>query len=433
MNRRALFLCLATLALAIAAGTAAQGNCYPDSIAYASGPMNIRQSHSIDSPVVRRAAAGDSFPVSSSTQGSAYCWLNIPSGWMARTARISASPPGGTTAPAVNHTTRPSNIDNCCFLDRQCLSDQEWVDGYWAFQNGQCATPAQSQQETSAQPAGSEPSQIDNCCFVNRQCNTNQEWLNGYWAYQSNQCNAPVQSRSGGGDNCCLTGWNCVGDRDWANGQWAYANNVCVHPSPHNTRPGEGPSCCFHGWNCTFDFDWLEGRFHYERHGGQCGSPIQEIFNGVILEGSPTFIAKVKSALALLERRAPEWYAYTITATRKIRERPSGASSPLQHSINLSNDHLASGAAGAAGTIVHESCHQQRWLVWVWREYEVEWTAEEAVCDTVANMARRQIHPGSRGFQVRINEFLSLGLDFDLDASVNREWERAKLILSRLR
>ena len=23
-----------------------------------------------------------------------------------------------------------SDIDNCCFVDRQCHSDQEWVDGY---------------------------------------------------------------------------------------------------------------------------------------------------------------------------------------------------------------------------------------------------------------------------------------------------------------
>ena len=139
-------------ALTIVAGTAAQGNCYPDSIAYVSGPMNIRQSHSIDSPVVRRAAAGDSFPVSSSTQGSRYCWLDIPPGWMAWTARVSASPPGGTTAPAVDHTTRPSNIDNCCFLDRQCLSHQEWVDGYWAFQRNEC--PAQPQPGTTSASTG---------------------------------------------------------------------------------------------------------------------------------------------------------------------------------------------------------------------------------------------------------------------------------------
>ncbi len=27
-----------------------------------------------------------------------------------------------------------SAIDNCCFVDRQCHSDQDWVNGYWAFQ-----------------------------------------------------------------------------------------------------------------------------------------------------------------------------------------------------------------------------------------------------------------------------------------------------------
>lgn len=34
-------------------------------------------------------------------------------------------------------------IDNCCFVDRQCKSEQEWVDGYWAFQNNQCITSSQ--------------------------------------------------------------------------------------------------------------------------------------------------------------------------------------------------------------------------------------------------------------------------------------------------
>jgi len=36
-------------------------------------------------------------------------------------------------------------VDNCCFVDRHCQSDQDWDDGYWAFQNGLCAAPGQVQ------------------------------------------------------------------------------------------------------------------------------------------------------------------------------------------------------------------------------------------------------------------------------------------------
>ena len=30
-------------------------------------------------------------------------------------------------------------VDSRCFADRQCQTDQQWTDGYWPFQNNQCA------------------------------------------------------------------------------------------------------------------------------------------------------------------------------------------------------------------------------------------------------------------------------------------------------
>ena len=46
-------------------------------------------------------------------------------------------------------------VDNCCFVDRQCNSDQDWVHGYWAYQNNQCAAPSPNQSDSSQQPAAS--------------------------------------------------------------------------------------------------------------------------------------------------------------------------------------------------------------------------------------------------------------------------------------
>ena len=45
------------------------------------------------------------------------------------------------------------------------------------YQNGHCAAPAQPQPVTPAQPAASAPANVDNCCFVDRQCLSDQEWV----------------------------------------------------------------------------------------------------------------------------------------------------------------------------------------------------------------------------------------------------------------
>lgn len=126
--------------------------------------------------------------------------------------------------------------NNCCGIDRQCATDQEWNDGYWAYQNNQCQSSSQPQQST-------QPSQdVDNCCFVDRQCTTDEDWASGYWAFQNNQCNAPAQSSmqdeqqpamqdqpqqtQGEIDNYCFTIWTCVTEEDWVRGYNAYQNNL---------------------------------------------------------------------------------------------------------------------------------------------------------------------------------------------------------------
>ena len=266
-------------------------------------------------------------------------------------------------------------------------------------------------------------------------------WISAYYVDAQEDCGFPSQpqsqtsARATGSqiDNCCNAGWNCADDRDWANGQWAYANNYCEHPAQNNGSRHDAPSCCHHGWYCTFDFDWTLGRMQVSALGVEaCGSPVQETLEGVIIEGPPWWIIQIREALALMKRSAPEWYAYTIAGPLKIRYRQWLDSHSLGQSINLSAmvDYEDLGFTAAA--IVHETCHVQRWLHHVWRGNELENQAEEPVCDTVAINALDQIAPGTEYIRYRIDEFLELGLDFDLDASANREWERAKLILSRM-
>ena len=138
-------------------------------------------------------------------------------------------------------TATSTQIDNCCFVDRQCSTNYDWVSGYYAFQNNHCAAPSQQQpQSTASQPPASASEVIDNCCFVGWQCATDEEWTNGYWAYQNNQCpgaqNSRSQSRAVGPateevNNCCFIGWQCSSDEEWTSGYYAFQLDNCDPPT----------------------------------------------------------------------------------------------------------------------------------------------------------------------------------------------------------
>ena len=115
-------------------------------------PTRLRASYSLDSRIVEVALAGDVLQV----VGRFNRWLKIDRNgktvWMAdwvdyvrldeeRASRKATSSEGAR---------EPSDIDNCCFVNRQCATDQEWVDGYWAYQRNEC--PAQPRPGTSSAP-----------------------------------------------------------------------------------------------------------------------------------------------------------------------------------------------------------------------------------------------------------------------------------------
>ncbi len=174
----------------------AQANCFPNATAYLSGDMNIRAGASSNSRIVATAGAGDSFAVRQSQHGEAWCWLDVGLGWMAKTTRVASSPPP-LSAPAQPQ----ANINNCCFVDRQCDTESEWTSGYWAYQNNECPVAVQPvPQSQSAQPApqsalqsaqqSAHQAQIDNCCYIDRQCHSETDWNRGYQAFQNNLCSA---------------------------------------------------------------------------------------------------------------------------------------------------------------------------------------------------------------------------------------------------
>ena len=136
---------------------------------------NLRASHSLQAQIVDKALAGTTLQVVDAFNR----WLKVDHGdkslWMA------------DWVPMTRVTDTP-NIDNCCFVDRQCSADSEWTDGYWAFQRNECPAPAPAQPEIPAQSPASPPANVDNCCQLGNQCATNGDWINGYLAFQVNQC-----------------------------------------------------------------------------------------------------------------------------------------------------------------------------------------------------------------------------------------------------
>ena len=141
--------------------------------------VKLREAFSLEGEVVEIVPAGSILQV----VGQFNRWLKIDrSGstlWMADWVNFSRVGDSDRTQ---------SQIDNCCFVDRQCTVDAEWTSGYLAFQNGQCAAPLQTGLQLPMTSTGAESSEVDNCCFLDWQCSSDAEWERGYRAFQNNQC-----------------------------------------------------------------------------------------------------------------------------------------------------------------------------------------------------------------------------------------------------
>ncbi len=220
-------------------------------------------------------------------------------------------------------------IDNCCFVNRSCVTDQEWINGWHAFQRNECPASqpvAQASAPVSA-PAGQT---IDNCCYVNRSCATDQDWVNGWHAFQRNECpasqpvaqaSAPVSAPAGQViDNCCFVDRQCLSDQEWIAGYQAFQSGQCAPPVP-----ATGGNCCSLGWHCPTDVERAQGYWTYQIN--QCAGLPQT--SGIALtgpvpriEGSGRFRQHIEATLRFMKSVAPSWYNYVISGLDSIVEEP---------------------------------------------------------------------------------------------------------------
>ena len=347
---------------------------------------NLRSAGSLQASIIETAASGTTLNVVSELNR----WLRISrngnevwmASWVGHT-RVESDTQTQTSTQAT------SNIDNCCFVDRQCSNDQEWTDGYWAFQNGLCAVPAQTQAQVSTQPVTTTAPQIDNCCFVDRQCNSDQEWVSGYYSFQNGQCGAPVQTQTQvstqpvttapntitvpeGVDNCCQVNRQCHSNDDWVSGFHAYRDNQCAGVAlTTSTAPITGPipegvdNCCFVNWQCHTEQDYIIGyeQFKY----GLCHVP--DIAGVINISGSGAFVSKTRAALRILLEKEPKWYRYVQSALLGVKEIPMGGDSGIfpDEAVYRSWPNFRSERTGeghviwVAGQLVHEACHVHRY------------------------------------------------------------------------
>lgn len=144
---------------------------------------SLRASYSLESRRVETVPAGTTLQV----VGSFNRWLKINrsggDAWMA--SWVSHSRVEDQT---VSVDTGSADIDNCCFVDRQCQTGLEWQAGYWAFQNHECSAPTQALSSVSTPAASTAADQANNCCYIGWQCNSDHEWQTGHHAFQENRC-----------------------------------------------------------------------------------------------------------------------------------------------------------------------------------------------------------------------------------------------------
>ncbi len=255
-----------------------------------------------------------------------------------------------------------SDIDNCCFIDRQCQTDQQWTDGYWAFQNNQCPAPAPSQPLASA-PKGGGPAQIDNCCFVDRQCNSDQEWTDGYWAFRNNQCSAPgpapAAAASPAASEVLLRTANAV---------------VIGDPIGHSIMPSisktfdwpEGGvitynNCCQGNWQCKSEQDWAEGYHAYQNK--QCALPGRVIS----IVGDDEYVVFYTRRLEELERKLPHRYDYVLRGLDKIEQDTCQPNCSFGVNVDIATfltywwpPYENGWEMRESAVLVHEACHVHR-------------------------------------------------------------------------
>lgn len=271
--------------------------------------LNLRADSSLQSRVVDTVRSGEILQV----VGSANSWLKIDrdgmTAWLADWTDYSrVDEPAHSSAQLTQPSSAP--IDNCCFVDRQCSSEQEWTNGFFVFQNGECPVPPQLTISAPSAPAsspiavGGRPQPLRPESVI-----LQLPWSATDWS----RVNAP------GVNNCCEAGWDCENGAEWQRGFHLYEASHCHH-------------------------------------------------SALTLQGSENFRAAANRALEGLRVEAPHWYNYIIRGLWGIEQVPPDAGSGIHPQTRTYVQAWAGNEPmddwsfyDFLGGMAHEACHIHMW------------------------------------------------------------------------
>lgn len=268
--------------------------------------LNLRSDSSLQSRVVDTVRGGEILQV----VGSFNRWLKIDRNgetvWLADWTDFSRV--GEPTQPVTQPASTP--IDNCCFVDRQCNSDQVWTNGFYRFQREECPAPPQPAIAVPAAPVSLPPA------TGGRPQPLRPESATPHLPYS-------------------ITDWSRVGE------------------------PGVD-NCCQIGWDCQNDTEWLRGFEVYQA--SQCH------YHAVEISGSADFRAMVERAFNQLRNLAPDWYAYSIAGLHRVEQIENESGIGVHpHTRSFTMPHQEGRPVSESdyyyflGAMVHEACHLHMW------------------------------------------------------------------------
>lgn len=261
---------------------------------------------------------------------------------------------------------------------------------------GASPAPVQAQSETQSQPGVqrelwtptdplyARPYDTDNCCDLDRECHTEEEWKAGWLAFDRLECwdeyhkwartPDPAYMPPAGSTNCCdAPGWLCLNDDHIERGRSAFTAYSHCNPRiktgylPYFLYYDATDNCCHLGRDCQTNADWERGYSDFLHFRCEFYVPLVQSLP-VHLVGSEKFQASNLTAFSLLKARSPYYYDYAVRGIGKIvyasldgalggRARCGPERLMLSSVPDDLPEHFWSSIVFVASLIVHEACH----------------------------------------------------------------------------
>ncbi len=157
--------------------------------------VNVRTGPGTHYPLLDSVPAGTALEV----VGKSGVWYLIRRGGreVYVAARLTSDAPLPVSREA-NQSRVSSPVDNCCFIGWQCNTEDEWKNGYIAFQNNQCKGSSQPAQAISPQPRQSSQQQYS--CNCSKTCGQMASCREAY--FQLDNCGCGRRDDDGDGVPC---------------------------------------------------------------------------------------------------------------------------------------------------------------------------------------------------------------------------------------